>query len=417
MQAIYGSDERRAVEFEHGGRSAGGLHWYLAGNLFGEDGWRDDSPSDVRQVFGKLGWQRAKHDVSLTAAYADNSLTGNGLQEQRFLERDYASVYTKPDITDNRSTFLNLTTRHTVDRTRDRSRATPTTATSRRTRSTATSTRTRSTRRSTSRAPPSGRRSRPPATPGVPASGADATNTPFPFWRCIGNVLLNDEPAEKCNGLINRTRTAQHNAGGVRAAHAGATRSAATATSSRSGGAFDRSRVGFVQSTELGYLNPDRSVTGVDAFGEAASPAARSTASRSTRASISTGSIRTWSLYATDTLSLGDAWHLTLSGRYNRTTIRNRDRIEPGGGPGSLDGDHVFRRFNPAAGVTFSPSRALNVYAGLQRRQPRRHVDRARLRRSGRALQAAERDGRRSAARSGRHQDVRRRACAAITAA
>ena len=37
----------------------GGLHWYLAGNLFAEDGWRDDSPSDVRQFFGKLGWQRA----------------------------------------------------------------------------------------------------------------------------------------------------------------------------------------------------------------------------------------------------------------------------------------------------------------------------------------------------------------------
>ena len=44
-----------------------GLNWYLAGNLFAEDGWRDDSPSDVRQFFGKLGWQRAKHDVALTA--------------------------------------------------------------------------------------------------------------------------------------------------------------------------------------------------------------------------------------------------------------------------------------------------------------------------------------------------------------
>ena len=36
-----------------------GCNWYLAGNLFAEDGWRDDSPSDVRQLFGKLGWQRA----------------------------------------------------------------------------------------------------------------------------------------------------------------------------------------------------------------------------------------------------------------------------------------------------------------------------------------------------------------------
>ena len=38
--------------------------------------------------------------------------------------------------------------------------------------------------------------------------------------------------------------------------------------------------------------------------------------------------------------------------------------IEPGGGPTSLDGDHTFSRFNPAAGVTFSPSRTLNLYGG-----------------------------------------------------
>ena len=59
---------RRAIEFEHGGRKANGLHWYLAGNLFAEDGWRDDSPSDVRQLFGKLGWQRAKHDRGADAS-------------------------------------------------------------------------------------------------------------------------------------------------------------------------------------------------------------------------------------------------------------------------------------------------------------------------------------------------------------
>ena len=70
------------------------------------NGWRDDSPSDVRQVFGKLGWKDQRNDITFTTSYANNSLTGNGLQEQRFLERDYASVYTKPDITDNRGDVL-----------------------------------------------------------------------------------------------------------------------------------------------------------------------------------------------------------------------------------------------------------------------------------------------------------------------
>jgi hypothetical protein len=44
--------------------------------------------------------------------------------------------------------------------------------------------------------------------------------------------------------------------------------------------------------------------------------------------------------------------------------VKNRDRITPGGGSGSLDGDHVFQRFNPAAGVVFDVSRATNLYAG-----------------------------------------------------
>ena len=94
------------------------------------------------------------------------------------------------------------------------------------------------------------------------------------------------------------------------------------------------------------------------------------------------GRVHTGSVYATDTLSLGSAWHVTLSGRYNRTPISNRDRITPGGGPGSLDGDSRFGRFNPAAGVTFSPSRGVNRLRRLQRRQPRADVDRTRLRRS-----------------------------------
>src|SRR5262249_27269000 len=112
VRAVYGSNIRRALEFEHGGSRTSGLNWYLAGNLFAEDGWRDDSPSKVGQFFGKLGWHQTKDDTTLSVGYADDSLNGNGLQEQRFLNRDYASVYTKPDETKNRATFLNLTTHH-----------------------------------------------------------------------------------------------------------------------------------------------------------------------------------------------------------------------------------------------------------------------------------------------------------------
>src|SRR5262245_15744579 len=108
VQAIYGSDVRRSLEFEHGGsRSSSGVDWYVAGNIFAEDGWRDASPSTVGQLFGKIGRRRSRGDVSVTLAYADTSLRGNALQEVGFLERDYSSVYTRPDETDNRSVFLN----------------------------------------------------------------------------------------------------------------------------------------------------------------------------------------------------------------------------------------------------------------------------------------------------------------------
>src|SRR5262249_14443064 len=91
---------------------------------------------------------------------------------------------------------------------------------------------------------------------GVPASGASAANTPFPFWRCLGQVSLDDEPAEKCDGVLNRTDTEQHNAGasaqvvliGRRGGHG---------HQLTMGGGFDRSSVAFNQSTQLGYLNPD----------------------------------------------------------------------------------------------------------------------------------------------------------------
>ena len=139
VQATYGSHRRRMVEFEHGGSNAAGLNWYFTGSLFGERGWRVDSPSDVRQLFGALGWQDAKSEVKLTVSHADTDLTGNGLQEQRFLERDFASVYTRPaDTTNNRATLVSVAARRSARNNLSLS-GTRTTVTSGRTRSTATS--------------------------------------------------------------------------------------------------------------------------------------------------------------------------------------------------------------------------------------------------------------------------------------
>ncbi|MFN7985599.1 MAG: TonB-dependent receptor plug domain-containing protein, partial [Vicinamibacterales bacterium] len=110
IQANVGDYMRRALEFEHGGATTSStFDWYLAGTVFGEDGWRDESPSDVRQIFAKAGWHRGGNDLTFSAAHANNSLNGNGLQEFRLLDTDYSSIYTKPDTTKNRSTMVNVT--------------------------------------------------------------------------------------------------------------------------------------------------------------------------------------------------------------------------------------------------------------------------------------------------------------------
>ena len=359
LQMAGGSWGRRIAEFEHGGSNAWGLNWYVAGNVFFEDGWRASSPSNVRQLFGKLGWQRGKTTLGLSVAYANNSLTGNGLQEQRLLAQDYSSIYTKPDITNNRSPFLNLSARHSP-------RATVSFSGTAYYRYIRTSTLNGDLNEDSldqSVYQPSAadiRALTAAGYTGFPTSGANAANTQFPSWRCIAQALLRDEPGEKCNGLLNRTSSKQQNYGA-----SGQFTWRGTLHGQRNqftgGAAYDRSTVGFRQLSQLGYLNPDRSITGVNAFGDGVTGGNIDGAPYDTQVNLD-GRLHTSSVYATDTLTAGRAWNLTLSGRYNRTIVNNFDRLTPGGGPGSLDSHNVYGRFNPAAGFTYRPVRLLTTY-------------------------------------------------------
>ncbi len=359
-QATLGGFGRKAVEFEQGGHDAQGWHWFVTGNGFKERGWRDDSPSRVGQLFGKAGWSDAATDVALTMALAGMRLNGNGLQEQRLLQASYRSVYTKPDTTRNRSALVNLTaSRRWSDELQWSGNAYA-----------------RRIRASTYNGdinddaldqslyqPNAAERAALAAAgyTGFPASGANAANTPFPYWRCLANVLRGDEPAEKCNGLINRTASRQQQYGfGGQAAWQG--RTGTVQHRLVAGAAYDASRAAFRQSTQYGYVKPDRGIEPVDFYadgtetGDDGKPV-------DTRVDMQ-GSTRTWSLYATDTISVTDRLAVTLSGRYNRTGVHNRDHITPGGGSGSLDGDHHFSRFNPAVGATLQWLPHATIYGG-----------------------------------------------------
>jgi outer membrane receptor protein involved in Fe transport len=362
VQLSAGSHRRVALEFESGGSRSDGIDWYVHGNRFHERGWRQASPTDVSQLFAKLGHQTADTRLALSAAFADNTLIGNGMQDQRLLAADRASIYTSPDRTVNRSAMLNLETRHSL---------TPALAFSgnayyRRIRTGTLNGDVNDDALDQSLYQPNAAEQAALAGAGYsgfPTSGASADDTPFPRWRCIANALLADEPAQKCNGVLNTTRTRQSNHGlsaqldwdGVLA---GFGHRAVV------GAALDISRVAFTQGSQLGYLNPDHSVTGVAAFGDGVSGGSIDGEPYDTRVDLSART-RTWSVFATDTLALNERTHLTLSGRYNRTTVTNRDAIIPGDAPGSLDGDHVFSRFNPAIGLTWAPSKMVGGYLGV----------------------------------------------------
>jgi len=63
-------------------------------------------------------------------------------------------------------------------------------------------------------------------------------------------------------------------------------------------------------------------------------------------------------LYATDLFEIGSALSLTLAGRYNRAILHLRDQLGT-----ALNGDHGFGRFNPAAGLNFTPVASVTTYA------------------------------------------------------
>jgi outer membrane receptor protein involved in Fe transport len=363
-QAMVGSFGRRTFAVDAGGRLGGGFDWFIAGNHFAEDGWREASPSMAWQGLAKLGWHGPATDISLSAMGATSRLTGNGLQEQRLLAADRASVFTTPDTTRNRLLLLNLVAEHRFsDRVSLKANAFW-----------------RRIRTSTLNGdinegalgenvyqPNAAERAALAAAgyTGFPLSGETQANTPFPRWRCIANVLLNSEPNEKCTGLIGTTQSRQDDFGG-NAELAWAGRLAGVQQSLTLGAGLVLARSDFGQAAQFGYLLPDRSVMPVAGPGMFADGSQNSENAFDARVDLNARTDNA-SLYALDHLAIADAFSLDVSARLDHGRVRNRDRIAPGGGSGSLDGDHRFTAFNPAASLAWQLARRISLDAAIAR--------------------------------------------------
>jgi outer membrane receptor protein involved in Fe transport len=354
----YGSSGRKAVDAEYGGGKATGFNWFLSGLGFHETGWRFDSPSDVRQGFARLGWRTDKTDLAFTASYAYNTLMGNGIQDYRLLAANYSSSYTVPDSIADRSPSFNFIARHTFSDNLTFSGN----AWFRNIRTEGINPNLNTDSLDESVYQPS-------ATDiaaltaagytGFPTSGANASNTPFPKWRCIAQALELNEPDEKCDGLIVYSKEVQNEYGGsgqftwITSPKIG--RNQLTA-----GGSLDHGSVNYTQNTQFAYINPNYSLTGVPAWQDGSTNVDGSPVD--SRVNLH-GTTPNGSLYFTDTLTLAKTLNLTVSGRYNRYSVDNMDRINPVAGPGSLTASYVFQRFNPAVGLTWSPIPTVNAYA------------------------------------------------------
>lgn len=344
----YGSFDRKIARATVGGHNADGFHWFASGDYFDEDGWRDFSKSNALQLFAKVGRHDASSDIALSGGYADSDLNGNGLQELRFLQADRDSVYTHPDNTKNRGWWTNLSYA------RDLSDSLKLSANGFY----------RNIRTHTFNGdlnddalgenvyqPSAAERAALTAAgyTGFPTSGETQANTPFPRWRCIANALLNSEPNEKCNGLANRSSNRQREWGGT-----GELAWSAGINTLTLGLAYVGNRAHFLQSSQFGYLTPDRGIVTVTGPGAFADGTQNSENAFDARVDL-VGKTRVFSAYALDAIDLTPTLHVDLSARFDRTIVKNRDAITPGGGTGSLDGDHKFHRLNPAISLRWAP--------------------------------------------------------------
>ena len=101
LEASGGSFGRVQLSGQYGVQ-VGNFAAYIAATGANSDGWRETSPSQIRQVFSDLGWRGDGSEVHASFTYANNNLVGNGTTPVELLDADRAAVFTYPDETRNR---------------------------------------------------------------------------------------------------------------------------------------------------------------------------------------------------------------------------------------------------------------------------------------------------------------------------
>ena len=298
-----GSWGRKAAEFEYGAHGDK-ADIFLAGNFVDEVGWREHSPSRIETVFGKVGWQREDTDVDVSLMLADNTLQGTQALPIGWLDTP-TQAYTWPDSNENKVAFINARASHFLSA----ERLLAGNVYYRR----------YTNNNFSSNVNDDCKTAAGNCNPGILAGGANpqafndnssiVTNG---YGTSLQLTLLGDLGARKNNLTV--------------------------------GASADLGKTHFTQNEETADFTSDRGTVGSGVT--------------TLQTDVDTTNAY-YGLYFTDLVSFSERWHLTLAGRYNwaNVTIKDNTGLEP-----QLNGDNTFKRFNPAAGLNFTPSAALTGY-------------------------------------------------------
>ena len=353
------------------GADRGPWAFYLGAMRFEESGWRVASPSEVTQAVADVGYRRGSVDAGASFTYADTRLNGNGPAPVELLAVDRGAVFTFPDTTENRLAFGQGRFNVAV--------------------SPVWSVQVTGYYRDLDRRTVNGDEAEftlcdddvlPPGAPvntlcagaaGADdgADGADATGSTraadtggddgaddggaepeaAPLVDVRTGRFITDDDAEG-DGAFNRTATRAKGYGAAVQAMV-TTDLAARDNVLVLGASADLADVAFVFNSEVGTLTPARTVAGSGLFAgifpEAPDDLLNTDIDTENRA---------FGLYFTDTFSLTDRVHLTVSGRYNDVSVEITDRLGT-----SLDGRHAFSRFNPGVGAVYQITATTAVFA------------------------------------------------------
>lgn len=103
-----GSFGQKQVNVQLGGSNEQWAY-YINANRYQEDGWRDGSPSDIKQLLVNLSYRSPNLITDLFIAANDNKMVGNGAVPIELLsEQSSTAIYTQPDQTKTQLGMIGL---------------------------------------------------------------------------------------------------------------------------------------------------------------------------------------------------------------------------------------------------------------------------------------------------------------------